>query len=104
MIYTIIVISFDETFSIERMDDLGVPPSVYLIPADKIADVKKCADDAHDIFHEKVQEPWDCAIGNIFEEQLEEAGIPFQYLNDLNILFEYRQEEYLADYIPLVEI
>ena len=45
----------------------------------------------------------DC-IGDIFERKMIDAGITFQCIGSLDLSFEERQMDYLADYLPHVVV
>lgn len=122
MIRTLFVLDFDGTYSFKEP---GILPMVFMVPADRIEDVEKCALNASDVFStcmefwfadlkEKVETgSWERAIDFInrpeelpetiketFVKLLWENGIEFQYVGNLNIPFKERQNDYLADYIP----
>lgn len=99
MIWTLFVLDFDLTYGNEYDEDYGVKPEVYQIPLDRQKDVEKLTREALRRFH-------CCAdacgsIGDIFKELLEENDIKYHYVGELKIKFEDRQEEYIADYIPI---
>ncbi len=98
IVWTLFVLDFDWTYSIEGYYDIGVPPVVYLIPQSKIKEVQKCASRASEDFG--CSEDGDWGIGDYFEEYMKEMNIPFKEIGDINIPFGERQHNYLADYIP----
>ena len=51
MKWTLFVLDFDKTYDNEIKDEFGVQPIVYLIPKDKIKDVRHYAEQAHNDFH-----------------------------------------------------
>lgn len=97
MIWTLFVLDFDVTYDNEVPDSLGVPPSVYLIPVEKQVEVEHFAVAAGRMFQQA--NTGEC-IGDIFEGLLKRSGIPFQYVGSIDLTFEERQIDYLADYIP----
>lgn len=103
MIRTLFVLDFDGTYDNMEEEDYGVEPLVYLIPLDKQIEVERIADAAHDEFHANDNES-DMCIGDLFEAELEAQGIEFQQVGSLHIPFEERQEDYLADYIPIAVV
>ena len=99
MIWTLFVLDFDGTYSLEAEDEPGVQPSVYLIPEDKIVETQKCAYDAGMKF--TYNNELDCGyIGDYFEEFMKEQEIPFKEVGSIDLTFGERQVDYLADYIP----
>lgn len=99
MKHTLLVLDFDGTYNNEQEDELGVSPSVYLIPLDKQIEVERLANTAHDIFHSSCG--FAC-IGDIFENLMKANRIKYQYVGSLEIPFGERQVDYLPDYLPRV--
>lgn len=100
MIRTLFVLDFDGTYDNEEEGGYGVTPSVYLIPLDKQIEVERIAYAASKEFNENVDESGEC-IGDLFERRLKSKGIEFQLVGGLDIPFEERETDYLADYIPI---
>lgn len=98
MIWTLFVLDFDGTYSLEDPDDLGVQPVVYLIPQDKIVEAQKCAFNASQKFGCNDEFGTDC-IGDYFKEYMDEKGIPVKEVGSIDLTFGERQVDYLADYI-----
>lgn len=103
MIRTLFVLDFDGTYDNEEEGGYGVTPSVYLIPLDKQIEVEKIAYAASKEFHDNVDESGEC-IGDLFEHRLKTKGIEFQLVGGLDIPFEERETDYLADYIPIAVV
>lgn len=101
MIWTLFVLDFDGTYDFEEEYSNGVQPLVYLIPLDRQKDVERCAMEAHDDFHTDTSD-CDWCIGDYFEEKLNNNGISFKEVGCIDLTFEERQVDYLADYIPRV--
>lgn len=101
-LYTLLILDFDLTYDNEPEDELGVSPSVYLIPLDKQIEVEKLASRAHDMFHSS--HDIFLSIGDIFEDLMKANRIKYQYVGSLEIPFGERQVDYLADYLPLVVV
>lgn len=99
MVWTLFVLDFDGTYSCEAGDELGVQPSVYLVPENKIEEVQQCAYDAGQKFGNDNELSTDC-IGDYFEGFMEEQEIPYQEVGTIDLTFGERQTDYLADYIP----
>lgn len=99
MVWTLFVLDFDGTYSLEMEDDFGVTPTVYLIPDDKIVETQKCAFDAGMKFSYNDELDSGC-IGDYFAEFMEEQEIPFKEIGNIDLTFGERQVDYLADYIP----
>lgn len=99
MIWTLFVLDFDGTYSLEKEDELGVAPVVYLVPENKLVEVQKCAFDAGMKFGYNDELDSGC-IGDYFAEFMNEQEIPFKEVGNIEIPFGDRQVDYLADYIP----
>ena len=97
MIWTFFVLDFDDTYDNEN-DGVGVQPLVYLIPLEKVKTVKNCAMMAHMDFHE--DDTGCLCIGDYFEERLCEKEIDFKVIGTMDLTFEERKRDYIADYIP----
>lgn len=95
MKYELFVLDFDGTYDIPDPDNDNFP-TVYFIPEGTAHKVCRLADLASETFH---QIDDDRAIGDIFEELLIENCITFLHVGDLQIPFNERQEDYLADSI-----
>lgn len=99
MIWTFFVLDFDGTYDNELIDSNGMEPLVYLIPLEKQKDVERCAKEAHNDFHTDKSE-CDYYIWDYFEDKLKFNKINFKLIGDIDLTFEERQVDYLADYIP----
>lgn len=99
MVWTLFVLDFDGTYSLEAEDEPGVQPMVYLIPENKIVETQKCAFDAGMKFGYNDELDSGC-IGDYFEEFMNEQEIPFKEVGNIDLTFGERQVDYLADYIP----
>lgn len=97
MVYTFLVLDFDGTYDNEDTEDLGVCPSVYLIPLKDQVAAERCVRKAHIHFH---KEESDSCLGDLFEDELKKENIFFQHIGDLCIPFGERQVDYLAKYLP----
>lgn len=101
--YSLFVLDFDRTYDFEDPDDYGVRPSVYLIPEEKLMEVRKLADEAHRKFHDDEYCNGNC-IGDYFEEVLEENGTWWQCVGELNITFGERKQDYLSDHVNVMVV
>lgn len=99
MKYTFFVLDFDGTYDNEPEWSDGVQPVVYLIPLDKVDEIRKYAEQAHDEFHAE-EESCCWGIGDYFDAILKSNNIDFKEVGRIDLTFEERQEDYLADYIP----
>lgn len=95
MRYDLFILDYDGTYDIPDPDN-DMFPTVYFIAKGNTSKVCQLADLASETFH---QVDDGRTIGNIFEELLVENGITFLRVGDLQIPFEERQEDYLADSI-----
>lgn len=98
---TYFTLDFDGTYDNEDPDSGGVQPSVYAVPQRELETVERLAKEAGDEFHDT--DTCEC-IGDIFEHNMIEAGIAFQCIGNLDLSFEERQVDYLADYLPHVVV
>lgn len=98
--YTLFVLDYDGTYSLEKDESYGVESVVYLIKSEEQYEVEQAARKAHDNFHE--DEDGMFAIGDCFKQILEAEGLFSQEVGSLHIPFGERQEDYLEDYIPRV--
>ena len=101
MIWTLFVLEYDGAYDCcDDYEPNGITHSVYLIPLEKQKEVEHFANKAHDAFHFNVECYW--CIDDWFEHYLDKNGIKFQFIGQIDILFEDRQVNCLADYIPRV--
>lgn len=101
MIWTLFVLDFDGTYSCEAEDGLGVRPSVYLVPENRLEKVQQIAYEAGHRFNYNNEYGLDC-IGDYFEGFMDMNEIPYQEVGSIYLTFGKRQVNYLADYIPRV--
>lgn len=96
MVWTLLVVDYDVIYS----DSEGLVPTVYAVPADKQVEAEHVISNTPKKFFEN-----DCqCIGDIIEEELNSAGIPFKVVGDLCVEYAERQLDYLDDCIPHVII
>lgn len=98
-LWTLFVLDFDATYSLEKEESVGVAPVVYLVPECKIVEVQQFAFDAGQRFIYADESDSRC-IGDYFEAYLDMNKIPYQEIGIINLTFGERQVDYLADYIP----
>lgn len=94
---TYFTLDMDATYDNETPDSDGVQPMIYAVPLQSLEDVEQLAIKAGREFNSENSE--EC-IGDLFERNLIEKGIVFQLIGHLDISFEERQTDYLADYLP----
>lgn len=100
-IITYFTLDFDGTYDNEEPESNGVQPLVYAVPQSRLAEVERLATESGEEFN--TSDTDDC-IGDIFEHKMIDAGITFQCIGVLDISFEERQVDYLADYLPHVVV
>lgn len=100
-IITYFTLDFDGTYSNEEPDSNGVEPLVYAVPQSRLAEVERLATESGQEFNDS---ECDNCIGDIFEHKMIDAGITFQCIGALDLSFEERQVDYLADYLPHVVV
>lgn len=93
---TYFTLDFDGTYDSEEPDSIGVQPLVYAVPQSRLEEVERLATESGQEFNGSDTD--DC-IGDIFERNLIDAGILFQCIGALDVSFEERQVDYLADYL-----
>lgn len=104
--YSIFVLDYDITFSNELIgsdapsSEMGVTPSVYVIPTVRMEDVREATTYAHDIFHQEEENVE--SIGEYFEDYLRSNGIFFEYIGELKIPFLTRQRSYLSEKVEML--
>lgn len=92
--FKVLIIDFDNMYGQEKDDEVGVAPSLYLIPEDKEQEVEQLCSKAYDDFME--QDESDMAILDIFEALLTAKSIRFQHVGNLDSLtFGERQTDYI---------
>lgn len=96
---TYLTLDFDDTYDNEDPDGNGVQPLIYAVPLHRLEEVEHLATESGEEFNASDS---NSCIGDIFERQLIDAGIAFQLIGTLDLSFEERQMDYLADYLPHV--
>lgn len=102
MKFKLFVLDFDETYSDDTEESIGVAPSVYLVDAAKIDKVAECARFAAGEFHSDPDGV--VTIGDLFEEGLEGARVTYCSVGNLEITVGQRQGDYLDKEIELVVV
>ena len=92
--YALFVLDFDETFDLEKEESLGVPPSVYLIKAEDMQRTVAVAQKAHEAFHDDDKDVY--CIGEWFDALMQEEGIFYKYVGDIEIPFGERYGSYIS--------
>lgn len=100
MIWTFFVLDMDGTYDNEKPDSVGVQPLVYLIPLNRQRDVEHYAGMASQDFNSEKNKELDLCIGDYFEEWMSNNGVEFKVVGSVDLTFEERQVDYLANYIP----
>lgn len=99
MKWSLFVLDFDETYDNEQEDDYGVKPMVYLVPTERLNDVHHYAEEAHDDFH--ADDTGSMCIGDYFEEWMDNNGVDYRIVGELELTFEERRGSYLSSEIEL---
>lgn len=97
MIYTFVVVDFDEIYDLEPEDEEGVHPLVYLVPENQLTMVVDTIRQAKNLFMDD-NDCSDC-IGDIFEQLLTEQDIFFRMIGEIKLAFGERQGMYLSGMI-----
>ena len=97
MKWSLFILDFDDTYDNEQEDSYGVKPSVYLVPTKRLKDVHHYAEEAHKDF----QEDWSMCIGDYFEEWMDNNGVNYRRVGELELTFEERRGDYLSNEIGL---
>lgn len=98
--WTFFVLDFDVTYDIEERGSNGTQPLVYLIPMEKQLEVERYARMTHDDFHSEENSELGLTITECFEELMDNNGIEYKLVGEIDLTFEERQVDYIADYIP----
>lgn len=88
--WSLFVLDFDGTY-----DDGEVKPLVYLVPTESVDQVKAFALMAHNDFH--TDDSGAMCIGDYFEEWLENFGIDYKVVGELDLTAEERQGDFISD-------
>ena len=97
MLWTLFVLDFDRTYDNEEENSDGIQPLVYLVPKDRIKDVRHYAQQSHDDFHSSGIQ----CIGDYFEEYLAYNNIMFRCVGSIDLSFGERIDDYLENSIPI---
>lgn len=97
MKWTLFVLDFDNTYDNESDDELGVQPLVYLVPKDRVNDVKHYAEEARNDFYADST----LCIGDYFEEWMGNNDVDFRRVGSLDMTFGERRGDYLDENIPM---
>lgn len=100
-IITYLTLDFDGTYDNEEPDSNGVQPLVYAVPQCRLEEIERLATESSIEFNDSDTDDY---IGDIFECKMIDAGITFQCIGSLDLSFEERQMDYLADYLPHVVV
>ena len=98
MKWTLFVLDFDNTYDNESDHELGVQPLVYLVPKDRVNDVRHYAEQASNDFHS--EDSCDLCIGDYFEECLGNNNVDFVRVGTIDLTFGERRGDYLDENIP----
>ena len=96
--WTLFVLNFDATYCNTLPNCLGVQPLVYLIPKDKVEDVKKYAKESQKYWWDNDDD--DLEIDECFEKYLSDNHIDFRVIGTIDIPYGKRKMNYLDENIP----
>lgn len=102
MKWTLFVLDFDGTYDNEPEDKNGVQPLVYLVPTERVKDVSYYAQQAHNDFHE--DDTGSMCIGDYFEEWLDNNGIDYKSVGNIDLTFDERFGDYLSKEIEMAVV
>lgn len=94
------VLDFDYTYDNEEPGSDGVQPLVYLVPNNRLSDVEHYAKMAHNDFHSDENGEIGLTITEYFEEWMENNDCNYRRIGKIDLTFEERMGNYLADCIP----
>ena len=98
IMWIIFVLNFDATYNNIDAAEIGVPPAVYIVPKDKIKDVKKCAKQAQkDFWYD--DNTSDLTLSEYFENHLDDENIDFSVIGSIELPFGKRKGDYLDKHI-----
>lgn len=98
--WTLFILDLDATYNNHLHDDIGVPPLVYLIPKNRLKDVRECAKQAKNDFWSD-ETSTDLEIDDSFEEYLTKNNIDFKIVGTIELPFGERKDEFLDKNIPI---
>lgn len=99
MKWSLFVLDFDKTYDNEPEDGYGVKPLVYLVPTERLRDVHHYAEEANKDFH--ADDTGSMCIGDYFEEWMDNNGVDYRIVGELELTFEERRGDYLSTEIGL---
>ena len=99
MTWTLFVLDFDETYNNNPKDDDGVQPVVYLVPQNKLEEVRNLAHQSKNDFWSDDES--DLCMIEYFEKYLDTNNIDFKVVGDINLTFGERKGSYLDNNIPI---
>lgn len=102
MKWTLFMLDFDETYDNEPEDENGVQPLVYLVPTERVRDVSYYAQQAHNDFH--ADDTGSMCIDDYFEEWLDNNGIYYKSVGDIDLTFGERFGDYLSKEIEMAVV
>ena len=99
--WMVFILDLDETYDNEPMDSYGVKPMAYLIPEDHIRDANCYAVFArNDFFSGQGSE----CIGDLFEEWMDNNGVDFHRIGEVDLLYSERCGDYLSATLELAVV
>ena len=101
--WTIFILNFDKTYNNIALAEIGVPSAVYIVPKDRVKDVKKCAKKAQKDFWSD-DNTSDLTMCESFEKHLEDKSIDFSVIGCIELPFGKRKGDYLDKRISLERI
>ena len=99
MKWNLFILDFDDTYDNEQEYDYGVKPLVYLVPTERLNDVRHYAKEAHRDFHS--DDTCSMCIGDYFEEWMDNNGVDYRIVGELNLTFGERCGEYISTEIEM---
>ena len=100
MKWNLFVLDFDSTYDNEQEDSYGVKPLVYLVPTERLKDVHHYAKEAH----KDLKEDCSMCIADYFEEWMDNNGVDYREVGELELTFEERRGVYLSNEIGVAVV
>lgn len=101
MTWTIFVLNRDKTFNFCNHNEVGNPPLVYLVPQDRLKEVRNCVKQMQKDFWVNNDENFGSDTDDYFEELLIKNNIDFKYLGYIDLTFSERKGDFLDKNIPM---
>lgn len=99
--WSFLILDLDRIYDLERKDENGIEPEVFLIQNDDLLLAKQCVNDLSDVFFDDNRLD-DRTFSEIFTDMLCQKKIAYRYIGSINLTFgERMQTDYIMPEISL---